>query len=365
MDRDPQPDRTEDLSEARLRGILDSAMDAIITIDERQSIVMFNAAAESMFGCTLGEALGKSIESFIPTRFRPAHAGHIRNFGNSGTHSRRMGSMRIITGLRANGEEFPIDASISQLSEHGHSFYTVILRDITQSVQAQEALRKSKEELREMASAASSVREHEKSRIARELHDEMGQSLTALKMDTTWLQENLDNPESDVKKKLASMETLLDGLVASTRRIARELRPLILDDLGLIPAAEWLLQSFTDRTGIACNLQVGDPEPDLQEPHATAVFRILQESLNNIAKHAKANKISVIVEQDEAGIRIEVRDNGVGFAPDTPRKLNSFGLLGVRERAYLLGGIADIVSAPNQGTCITVLLPAVPGVSQA
>ncbi len=170
-------------SESRLRGILDSAMDAIITVDEKQHVVMFNAAAEAMFGCPQGEALGAPLDRFIPERFRGAHAAHVSGFGEGTIVSRRMGTLRVVTGLRRNGIEFPIDASISQVSEGDSKFYTVILRDVSARVLAEEALRRSKEELHELASAAHRAREQEKSRIARELHDELGQALTALQMD--------------------------------------------------------------------------------------------------------------------------------------------------------------------------------------
>jgi len=344
-------------SEERLRGILDSAMDAIITVDERQHIVLFNNAAEQVFGCPRAEALGAPLSWFIPERFRAAHGEHIQRFGAAGTSSRRMGAQRIVTGLRRNGEEFPIDASISQISEHGNKFYTVILRDVTERVASEQALRHSKEELQHMALAAHSIREQEKSRIARELHDELGQALSALKMDVVWLREKAEKLDSASSKKLAAMETMLDQTVAATRRISSDLRPLMLDDLGLIPAAEWLVQNFTQRTGIACTLNISDPEPELHDPNATAVFRIVQESLTNIARHAQATHVEVSIVQAGGSVQVRVRDNGIGFAPDSPRKPGSHGLTGLRERAMLLGGTAKVTSAPGAGTTIEVSLP--------
>src|SRR6266704_968556 len=155
--------------EARVASIVESAMDAVITVDEKQRVVMFNAAAEAMFSCPRGQAIGAPLAWFIPERFRAEHERHIRRFGETGTSSRRMGGARIVTGLRRNGEEFPIDASISQITESGKKFYTVILRDVTERVRAEEALRRSQSELRELAYAMNSVREQEKRRIAREL----------------------------------------------------------------------------------------------------------------------------------------------------------------------------------------------------
>lgn len=342
--------------EARLRGILDSAMDAIITVDESQRIVLFNAAAETVFLCPRDQAMGAPLSWFIPERFRSGHAEHMKRFGESASASRRMGTQRIVTGLRRNGEEFPIEASISRTAEHGATFYTVILRDVTERARAEDALKHSKEELRKLAVATNSVREQEKSRIARELHDELAQSLTALKMDTAWLLDLIPSGQASIVDKLRGMQTTLDHTVAATRRISSDLRPIMLDDLGLVPAAEWLVQNFSARSGIACELGVPE-ELDLDDPYATAIFRILQESLTNISKHAQATKVTVSITEQEGVVTLEVRDNGMGFVTGAPRKPNSFGLIGLRERAQLLDGEAEIRSIPGQGTHILVRIP--------
>ena len=163
-------------SEARLRGILGSAMDAIITVDEHQHVVLFNSAAEEVFLCSRDEAVGAPLDWFIPERFRRGHNDLVRAFGTSGGASRRMGRSRIVMGQRRNGEEFPIEASISQVTEGGQRYFTVILRDVTERARNEAALLKSKSEIQSLALAASTAREQEKSRIARELHDELGQS---------------------------------------------------------------------------------------------------------------------------------------------------------------------------------------------
>jgi PAS domain S-box-containing protein len=348
-------------SEARMRGILDSAMDAIITVDESQRIVIFNEAAEKVFECPRGEALGASLSWFIPPRYRDGHGEHIRRFAETGLSSRRMGGQRIVTGLRRSGEEFPIEASISQTGEPGSRFFTVILRDVTERVRNEEALRASREEIRELALAASSAREQEKSRIARELHDELGQALTALKIDVGWLRERLADSAGGVPEKLAAMQALLDSTVAAARRISADLRPLMLDDLGLVAASEWLVQNFTKRTGVPCELDVGEGELDLPDPYSTAVFRVLQESLTNVARHAQATEVSVSIVRDDHGITLAIEDNGAGFAPAESRKPNSFGLLGLRERAQLLGGEITIDSAPGKGTRVRLRIPLEPG----
>ena len=347
-------------SEARLRGILDSAMDAIITVDDRQHIVLFNRAAEEVFQCPRDEAIGAPLSWFIPERFRGGHAGHLRRFGeDGGGASRRMGrgGPRVVMGLRRNGEEFPIDASISRLTENGQQFFTVILRDVTERVKAEQALRESKEEIQSLALIASAAREQEKSRIARELHDELGQALTALKIDVGWLRDSLAGAGDELQRKLASMQVLLDGTVAAARRISADLRPMMLDDLGLTAAAEWLAQNFTNRTGIPCELVLGKGDLELADPYATAVFRVLQESLTNIAKHAAAAQVEVTLEREGREVALTVRDDGKGFAPAEPRKPGSFGLIGLRERAYLLGGTISVESAPGEGTVVELRIP--------
>ena len=346
----PEPPPSTTTSDAaRLAGLLDSAMDGILSIDQNQKIVLYNRAAEKIFGWTAQEALGQRLEFLMPETFRRTHARFVVLFGQTGITSRRMGDGTVIMGLRKDGTEFPMDASISQLDTPEGKLYTVILRDITERIRA-------REELAAFAAEASGVREQEKTRIARELHDELAQSLTALKMDTIWLREHLrDDPDGAVGK-LASMLAMLDASVAATRRIAADLRPLVLDDLGLGAAIEWLVQNFSQRSGVPCELDL-DEELELQEPYATAVFRIVQESLANVAKHAAAKSVKVRVALEGNEMLLSVQDDGAGFRMGDPRKPQSLGLVGLRERALLLKGRVQVTSEPGQGTRVEALIP--------
>jgi len=334
---------------ARLSGLLDSAMDGIITVDEAQRIVLYNRAAEKIFGWAPDDALGQSLGKLMPERFRSSHGAQMMRFATTGITSRRMGDGTVIYGKRADGEEFPMDASISQLDTADGKLFTVILRDVTERVRAQE-------ERSAFAAAAHAIREEEKTRVARELHDELAQSLTALKMDTIWVRDNAAGVPQVVGAKLADMLGMLDRAVASTRRIAADLRPLLLDDLGLMPAIDWLVSTFSQRSGVATKLKA-DEDLELQEPYATAVFRIVQESLANVAKHAGATEVTVSLEQLDSTITLSVQDNGQGFATSAPRKPHSLGLMGLRERAQLLKGSFRIESAPGQGTRVEVRIP--------
>ncbi|UUZ71978.1 PAS domain-containing sensor histidine kinase [Polaromonas sp. P1(28)-8] len=338
-----------DATAARLAGLLDSAMDAIITVDEEQRIVLYNRAAERIFGWPSAQAMGEHLEKLMPERFRGSHAAHVHQFNATGITSRRMGDGTVLYGQRANGEEFPMEASISQLDTADGKLFTVILRDVSERVRAQE-------ELSAFAAAAHTIREGEKARIARELHDELAQSLTALKMDAIWVRDQLPEGAQAAAAKLGEMLAMLDTTVAATRRIASDLRPLLLDDLGLGPAIEWLAQNFSQRSGVACTLSVDD-EVELHEPYATAVFRIVQESLANVAKHAEASRVEVKIERTVEAVTLRVADNGRGFSLAAPRNPNSLGLLGLRERAQLLKGAVTIDSQPGQGTRIDVRIP--------
>lgn len=343
---------TDNAAAARLAGLLDSAMDGILSIDGNQAIVMYNRAAERIFGWPATEVMGRNLEMLIPARFRPGHQDQVRHFGRTGVTSRRMGGRtadRMVFGLRRNGEEFPMDASISQLDTAEGKLYTVILRDVTERVRA-------REELAAFAAEASGVREQEKTRIARELHDELAQSLTALKMDALWVRDNMQADHPGATAKLSQMLAMLDASVAATRRIAADLRPLLLDDLGLGPAIDWLVQNFAQRTGVKCELDMDD-ELELQEPYATAVFRIVQESLANVGKHAAAGHARVRIVRDGSSLMLSVEDDGIGFQAGGARKMHSLGLVGLRERAHLLKGEVQITSAPGQGTRVEASIP--------
>ena len=347
--------RTE-TSEARLESILDSAMDAIVTVDAGQSIVLFNRAAEQVFGVRRDEVLGSNLDRFLPARFRGAHGHHMESFGRTGVTSRRMGDVTTLWALRANGDEFPIEASISQAVREGRRYFTVILRDITLRKRAEDALKHQQQELRELAARVLEAREEEKTRIARELHDELGQLLTALKMDLSWMRARLPDP---LHEKADEMAALLDQTVTSTRRISADLRPLMLDDLGLADAASWLVQDFAKRSGVTCDVRLPAPESleSISKSVATAVYRALQESLTNIARHSGAKNAWVVFSVRDGAINLEVEDDGRGIAAGDFAKSRSLGLKGMRERFAYLGGSLEIASPPRGGTRLRVRAP--------
>ena len=344
-------------SQARLSSIVDSAMDAIITLDEAQKIVLFNRAAEQVFGVRREQVSGAPLDRLLPARFRGAHRGHIDNFGKTGVTSRRMGDITTLWALRADGSEFPIEAAISQASEGRRRYYTVILRDITRRKQFEDALKRSQQELRELSARVLEAREEEKTRIARELHDELGQLLTALKMDLAWLREKL--PQNELLEKTKEMSALLEQTVSSTRRIAADLRPLMLDDLGLADAAGWLVHDFSKRTGVRCEIQLsGDGGfAGIDGKVATAVYRALQESLTNIARHSGARNAWVALAMENGNLHFEVEDDGRGISPEDLSKPRSLGLKGMRERVAYFGGAFEVARSPRGGTRVRAQVP--------
>jgi signal transduction histidine kinase len=217
--------------------------------------------------------------------------------------------------------------------------------------------REKREELRALAARLHAVREEERTRLAREIHDELSGSLTALKMDLSLLPDRVAKDHNLFLEKLSSMSQLIDNTLAQVRTIVTELRPVVLDKLGLIAAIEWQAREFQERSGIACETHLPVEEISLDRDRATAVFRILQEALSNVARHADASKVVVDLKREAESLILAVRDNGKGIDETAIHALDSLGLLGIRERALSFGGTAEVAALPERGTRLTVRVP--------
>ena len=218
-----------------------------------------------------------------------------------------------------------------------------------------ERLRESEDKLRRLAAHLISVREEERAHIAREIHDELGQVLTGLKMEVTWLARRLK--EAPLIEKTDSMCRLIDSSVQTVRKIATGLRPEMLDDMGLVAAVGWQAKEFQKRTGIRVRIKL-PPEsakPDIDV--ATTMFRIFQEILTNVARHSRATRVDIEIDVDDERVRMEVSDNGVGIPSSDLNGRKSLGLVGMQERAFLFGGEVSITGAPGQGTRVCVTIP--------
>lgn len=232
------------------------------------------------------------------------------------------------------------------------------IMDVTDRKLADEALRESREELQHLSANIQNVREEEKTRIARELHDDLGQQLTALKMEVGRIENVAEAPRTALAgADLRDIYSLIDQLVGSVRRIAADLRPTMLDDLGLIPAIEWFIDQFSTRFGVRIIRHIAADDIDFNRESATAVFRVVQEAMTNIARHSGATEVTLEITRDDPHCIVSIVDNGRGSASDKRPARNSFGLLGMRERVARLGGDLRIQTAPGEGFALSVSLP--------
>jgi two-component system, NarL family, sensor histidine kinase UhpB len=463
-----------------------AALEGIITIDERMRIIMINPAAQRMFGRSASEAIGLPLDELLPARYRASHRVHVQRFFESDQVERPMGSPTQLFGLRANGEEFPLQAAICKvefasesgrmlcctamlydrsteqalskeidtlnhqmrvvferapvaiwitdgdriafankacgrlfgvdapeqligqqihhllsvdphdsglewspllpsggadeiklmsgriarpdgmdreveiavtpLPDHGQRFVQMVIVDTTLRAQERRSLLDSRRTLRALSASIVDAREEERKRIARELHDELGQRLTALKMELSAIEGRMAKDEES--EGLQRMLDMVNETVAATRRIALGLRPPMLDDLGLEAAIEWLVADFRQRNPIRVDLRL---EP-LREPMAPtvsiALYRILQEALTNITRHAGAQQVRIGLTLRGRWAQLEVQDDGQGFPEEGPQaRRGSFGLIGMRERVRMLGGQLQLKNRQEGGARLVVRLP--------
>ncbi len=232
-----------------------------------------------------------------------------------------------------------------------------IVRDITRWKRSEEMLKASSDQLRSLTDHLQSVREEERKHVAREIHDELGQALTALKMDLFWLGKRLPEGHRAVHEKTRSMLNLVEETARVVQRISSELRPGLLDDLGLQAALEWQAQEFEERTGIPCELTLYSGNGNLDQERATTVFRIFQETLTNVMRHAEATRVRVTLQKQDGHVVMKVQDNGKGIRERQITHPTSLGLIGIRERIRHWGGTVTIRGRNNEGTTVTVGIP--------
>jgi signal transduction histidine kinase len=233
----------------------------------------------------------------------------------------------------------------------------VLIQEVTERQRAEDRLRASEENLRALAAHLQSVREEEWTRISREIHDELGQALTGLKMDLRWVANRLPGTPRTLAEKTKSMAGLIDETIESVRKIASRLRPEALDELGLTAAIEWQAKEFRKRTGVRCKLSLLSGGPTLDRDRSTAVFRIFQELLTNVARHANATKIEVVMRLEANTLVLSVEDNGKGVDEAVAHSPKSLGFLGMRERILPFGGKIDVAGVPKQGTKVSISVP--------
>ena len=475
---------------SQLEGIIGSAMDAIITVDEEEQVVLFNRAAESMFLCQSANAIGQPLNRFIPERFRGAHQGNMSILALTQTTSRSMGGPDTLFGLRADGEGFPLEESISHVTVDGKKFFTVIVRDITERRQAEEALRdrehefhlladnvpafyayvdcelryrfvnkryeelfgrpasemlgrpvkdvvgelnfdklephlreavagqatsfiypmtlpngdarwinvhytpdvdgtgltrgvlvlasdvtaqaqaelalkqsqlglmEKREELQALAEKLLTAQDEERKRIARELHDDFNQRLAALSVELESMERAPISPPEPVVQQLAAVRSQVVQLSDDLHNMAYRLHPSLLDHVGLEMALRDHVAEFTKRTGLPVRFDTHKVPRTLSKEIATNLFRVMQESLQNVSKHAEATNVTVRLTASSKGVGLSVRDNGKGFDLERQKDcVSGLGLVSMQERARGLGGFLRIHSLPENGTKVCAWIP--------
>ena len=338
----------------RSRAIIHGASEAIISTDAAQTIVQANPAAAAMFGTSVQAMQGVPLATFIAPDLRLAASAD----AGARTAGRRASDDRV-TGLRANGERFPLEGSISTLIDRQQTIRTIILRDISARQHIQQRLEQSFAQQRQLSAALQTIREEERTHIARELHDDLGQLLATLRLDLTLLRQHA--PSDPVADRLSQrMDDLIISAITSLRRIASNLRPRALDEGGLYFALQSLRAEFVARHPIRFDLLADEADLALDDARSTAIFRIVQESLTNITRHAQANHVSVALQRIDSKLNISIQDDGRGIEEGDLDKASSFGLLGMRERVWALRGEIAVNAAGKGGTRIDIVLPLPP-----
>jgi two-component system sensor histidine kinase UhpB len=324
-----------------------SIVDAVITTDEQSRVTFLNPTAEMLTGWKMKETAGRALEEV----FQIDQGGGWCAPNHAALRSR-------------NGVTIPIEWSEASIrDEQGAVIGRVfIFRDVTRRQQAEVELKESREQLRLLAAHLQKAREEERTRIGREVHDELGQMITGLKMDLSWIEKRLPEiagvaAREPVAARAKSMSELLDRTVKTVRKIASELRPGVLDDLGLVPAIEWQARDWQARTGIECQVSASLEGVTVSSERSTALFRIFQEVLTNVARHAQATRVRARISADDGWLVMEVQDNGRGITGEDQSRTRSFGVLGMRERATLLGGKLAVTGEPGVGTAVRVRIP--------
>lgn len=476
------PDVTESLGD-----VTAAAHEAIVLVDEGQRVIGFNPAAEALFGCSAGEALGASLDRFVPAWARARHAEQARRFVVSAEAQRNHAATRRLAAVRADGREIGVEVTLSHvhamvggeprhwsaalvrdlstedalrgevdlmtrrlfaaldatpvavwitederivyanriaarlaavpdgealrarmldslltpatlaalraataegaldasdptvrvpgqlrredaalrdieivlapLPDHGHAVVQMVVDDVTEQRRHAAEQERSGRVLRRLQANVVEAREEERRRIARELHDELGQRLTALKMEVSSLAKRVGLQAADAP--VGSMLAMLDETVAAVRRIASDLRPLMLDDLGLNAAIEWLVRDTARRTGIDISVQLSEAPESPGERLATALYRMVQEGLTNVVRHAQARHVQVQLRRDGDAIELTVTDDGIGLPEPAAVREDAYGLLGLRERVAMLGGTLMLENRPEGGARLAVRLPLV------
>lgn len=333
------------------RNTFDAARDAILMLDRQARVIRVNLATTRLLDCDFPQLLGLPLKQILSEQLDLDDPLGIDEAWRVQAQVRRDAAL-------GDGQRWlrsTIDPVINGQGEMTGA--VMFLSDISAEKQAETRLRDTLNQLRKLSSHLQIVREEERKSIAREVHDELGHALTALKMEVSWLTRQIDPDNATLQKRGKSMGGLIDQTISTVRRISTALRPPVLDDLGLDAALEWLAEDYQGRTGIQTCVSLPEAPERIRADRASSVFRIVQEAMTNVARHASARRISIDWQQDEESIRLEIHDDGRGFDSETRDPYSGFGLLGMTERARDLNGELSVDSAPGGGTTVRLRFP--------
>ena len=352
--RDVAERRQEQVETAEQAALLELTQDAVFVIDMEGTVLFWSRGAEAMFGYSKAQAAGTISQDLLKTEFPQPMAeisAELMRVGHweGDLITTAQDGRRIVMSSRWALQWGKRDEAPRVL---------VINSDITERKRGEESLVLQREQLRALAERLQWVREDDRKKVARDLHDQIGQILTAIKMDMTWIIRHLSQSEVEVLARVKESILLIDDGVKAVRTICSGLRPGVLDDLGLAAAIEWQASDFASRNGVSCQVSVPPVDLHLDGDRATATFRIFQECLTNVIRHAQAKSVRVDLVQEDENILLVVEDDGIGFCESgLSNTLGSLGLLGMKERAQFCGGDVHISSSPGNGTTVTVRVP--------
>jgi PAS domain S-box-containing protein len=335
---------------------MSSTMNAILLIDHQNPgfpVIYANTAAESLIRPSAGTLMGQSMTTLL------SGVGGKQSSAIEKALHYRQHAYATIEREQADADSQWIEVYVTPVHGRHHAarHSIAIMNDITERVLAQRELAQSRETLRALSDHLQTVREHEKAGLARELHDELGSMLTTLKIDASSIKDQVGrDPDAARSSAEAIVDTVHDA-IATVRRISTGLRPPVLDSLGLVPAIEWQLDQFEKRTGITVDRHISEDIRVSDGHYSIAIFRILQEGLTNITRHAQANRVSIVLIVDNHQVALDIIDDGVGFVVKAEETGASYGLYSMQERALALGGRIDILSRPGEGTRLRVRVP--------
>ncbi|MBM2827824.1 MAG: Signal transduction histidine kinase [Actinobacteria bacterium] len=395
-------DRIEEalkISEVRYRRLFETAKDGILILDaETGRITDANPFLQDLLGYSQGELLGKMLWEIGPFRdiaasraaFRKLQRKKYIRYDNLPleTKGRRHRYVEFVSNVyRVNGTKViqcnirdntarhqaeevlanfskELEKRVEERTTELLTANKLLKKMLDEGKRAEEEIRKSRERLRNLSGSLQSLLEDERTRISREIHDELGQALTALKIDLSLTRRSLvSGGHAEQSAKVHENERAVNRIIRTVRKIATDLRPGILDELGVAAAIEWMAKDFQKRTGIGCKVVLQGVDNISDTVRATAIFRVVQEALTNVMRHAAASRVNVSLKKKDRTLVVEVRDNGIGITEGRMIGSKSFGLIGIRERVRLLGGEAVIRGKPGEGTLVRVTLPEGEGVS--